>query len=282
MIYVWLSRFLYQATAGLPQRSATSEGCLRGLVSTERSLTPVDAGVMVWDRGEELTHTNETLLSVSGLYRPTKRKTCIREREIENVWVAPYGEHEWCLCVVLGVRVCVTFTSVCGDRRGVGFNSCYILWQLCDDAFRSVQKMWLTQCCSPQPQCQLHFLKPVLQLHATSLFYCHLFKPNDRILHHSIFAPKNNVNQHCAGENCDVVQSSGRNKAVQKSTHIFSNRSARNAQRRARDRHVQWIMNGYHCTTDALLFGVGQTSSILLILRKRLAGSFPVYRMKPL
>lgn len=42
-------------------------------------------------------------------------------------------------------------------------------------------------------------------------------------------------------------------------------------------REVLWIMNDQHCTTDALLFGVVQSGGILLILRKRLAGSFPVY-----
>lgn len=45
----------------------------------------------------------------------------------------------------------------------------------------------------------------------------------------------------------------------------------------AQEREVLWIMNDQHCTTDALLFGVVQSGGILLILRKRLAGSFPVY-----
>lgn len=43
-----------------------------------------------------------------------------------------------------------------------------------------------------------------------------------------------------------------------------------------------WIMNGQHSTTDTLLFGVVQSSGILLILRKRLADSFPVYRARSL
>lgn len=43
------------------------------------------------------------------------------------------------------------------------------------------------------------------------------------------------------------------------------------------EREVLWIMNDQYYTTDALLFGVVQSGGILLILRKRLAGSFPVY-----
>lgn len=50
---------LLQVHSSLP---ALSVGCLRGLVSTGRSLTPVDVGVRVWAREEEPTHTNETLL----------------------------------------------------------------------------------------------------------------------------------------------------------------------------------------------------------------------------
>lgn len=46
---------------------------------------------------------------------------------------------------------------------------------------------------------------------------------------------------------------------------------------RARDREVCWIMNGYLCDTDALLFSAVQSRGIPLILRKRLAASFPVY-----
>lgn len=46
---------------------------------------------------------------------------------------------------------------------------------------------------------------------------------------------------------------------------------------RERERNILWIMNGQYCTTDALLFGAVQSSGILLILRKRLAASFPVY-----
>ncbi len=78
MIYVRLSRFLYQATAGPQRRPVLSMGCLGGLVSTGRSLTPVDAGVRERGRGEEPTHTNETLLSVSGLHHPNKvEKECV-------------------------------------------------------------------------------------------------------------------------------------------------------------------------------------------------------------
>ncbi len=55
-------------------------------MSTGRSLTPVDAGVRERGRGEEPTHTNETLLSVSGLHHPNKVENvcvcvCVRERE---------------------------------------------------------------------------------------------------------------------------------------------------------------------------------------------------------
>lgn len=47
MIYVKLSRLLYQAVAGLQQLLALSVGCLGGLVSTGRSLTPMDVGARV-------------------------------------------------------------------------------------------------------------------------------------------------------------------------------------------------------------------------------------------
>lgn len=161
MIYVWLSRFLYQATAGPQQRSALSVGCLRGLMSTGRSLTPVDAGVRMWGRGEELTHTNETLLSLAGLHHPQCWK-CVFECETErNSMRSARGAYVQWLCVELGMSVWLLRLCVCGEG-GVGyFYSCYILWQQCDSTFRSVQTMRLTQRCSPQPQCKLHFLKPV-------------------------------------------------------------------------------------------------------------------------
>lgn len=164
MIYVWLSRLLYQAPAGPQQSAALSTRCLRGLVSTERSLTPVDVGVRVWGRGEEPARTNETSLSVCGLHHPTKRKMCVWEKEPETVWAG--------VCVVYGCNVCMLCGrmwdfSVCLCRGWGYFNTCYILWQQSDSRFRSVQKMRLTQRCSPQPQCNLHFLKPAPVLYAT-------------------------------------------------------------------------------------------------------------------
>jgi len=72
MIYVWLSSLLYRAAAGPQQRPALSVGCLGGLVSTGRSLTPVDVGVRVGTREEEPSHTNETHLSASGPHHPAK------------------------------------------------------------------------------------------------------------------------------------------------------------------------------------------------------------------
>lgn len=59
-------------------------GCLGGLLSTGRSLTPVDAGVRVHGRGEKPTHTNETLLSVPGLHHTAKWKMCMCEGETET------------------------------------------------------------------------------------------------------------------------------------------------------------------------------------------------------
>lgn len=162
MIYVWLSRFLYQATAGPQQHPSLSVGCLRGLLSTGRSLTPVDAGVRMCSTGGEPTHTNETLLSVPCVHHPTKWKMCMCERETETIWVGVGVVHMCSVCVVaFGVRVCDFCVCKCVWQVGGGyFYSCYILWQQSDSAFRSVQTMRLTQRCSPQPQCKLHFLKP--------------------------------------------------------------------------------------------------------------------------
>lgn len=60
---------------------------------------------------------------------------------------------------------CETSVSVCVGGGGY-FNTCFILWQQSDSRFRSVQTMRLTQHCSPQPQCNLHFLKPAPVLYA--------------------------------------------------------------------------------------------------------------------
>lgn len=43
------------------------------------------------------------------------------------------------------------------------------------------------------------------------------------------------------------------------------------------EREVFWIMNARLYTKDTLLFGAVQNRGILVILRKRLPGSFPVY-----
>lgn len=206
-----------------------------------------------------------------------------------------------CLCGCGWVWLCM---CVCGRGGSVGyFYSCYILWQRCDSTFRSVQTMWLTQHCSPQPQCKSHFLKPVpwhtRLLHITSL----LIKRRPRqiplaahstCMHSSAcslcvlccarFRHKNHANLLSFRQQSGAVRSWDTEKEVQKSTHISSNTSVHNAQRTVRkgEREVFEIMNGQHCTTDALLFGVVQSSGILLILRKRLAGSFPVYWTNPL
>lgn len=81
---------------------------------------------------------------------------------------------------------------------------------------------------------------------------------------------KNNVNL----QKCDAVH---RNKEVKK--HLFEHMRPQcpEESEKQREKEVLWIMNGQHCTTDALLLGAVQSSGILLILRKRLAGSFPVY-----
>lgn len=160
MIYVWLSRFLYRAAAGPQQCPALSVGCLWGLASTGRSLTPVDVRVEVWARGEEPPHTNETLLSVSGLHHPTKWKMCVRKTETETETVSRSVVVHMC-----NVFEGATFVSTFG--AGGYFYSCYILWQRCDSVFRSVQTVRLTQRFSPQPQCKSHFLKPVPLLYET-------------------------------------------------------------------------------------------------------------------
>lgn len=111
MIYVRLSRLLYQSAAGPQQCPALSVGCLTGLVSTGRSLTPVDVGVRVLARGEEPTHTNETFLSVSALHRPAKWKMCVHTL----VCVCVCGTELYKkMCVVHMCSICV-----CGEGRGV-------------------------------------------------------------------------------------------------------------------------------------------------------------------
>lgn len=115
MIYVWLSRLLYQAPAGPQQRAALSARRLRGPESTERSLTPVDVGVRVRGRGEEPARTNETSLSVCGLHHPTKRKMCVRERTRNCVSWGVCGAWVQCLYAVCeNVRLQCLFVSRVG------------------------------------------------------------------------------------------------------------------------------------------------------------------------
>lgn len=115
--------------------------------------------------GCELEKRNRlNLMRPSSLTQEKEKCACVREKKKLYEWEGVCGAYAECLCVMLGVSVCDF--HVCGKGRGY-FNSCYILWQQCDSTFRSVQTMWLTQHCSPQPQCKLHFLKPVPRLYGT-------------------------------------------------------------------------------------------------------------------
>lgn len=203
------------------------------------------------------------------------------------------------------VTVCACCLYVCGEGGWWGyFYSCYILWQWCDSTFRSVQTMWLTQHCSPQPQCKSHFLKPV-PWHMRILRITSLLIKNQTLLtalaarstcmhspacsfwmlHCSHFRHKKHVNMARSSSKVTLYTvETPRRKLGEASTYLQHTVSVYNAQRTVRKGGIEvfWIMNGQHCTTDSLLFGVVQSSGILLILRKRLAGSFPVYWTNPL
>lgn len=158
---------------------------------------------------------------------------------------------------VMSVR-CTWCKSVCDLYvcmwwwEGVGFNSCYILWQLSDDVFRSAQKMWLTHCCSPQPQCQLHFLKPVLQLHATSLLCCHLFEPNDTILHHSIFTQEQPSSTLCRRKWWSCAELRQKQSSSEKHPHFFQQKcpqSPEESEGQTCPMDNEWLPRHHRCIT---------------------------------
>lgn len=81
MIYVLLSRLLYQVATGPRRGPALSAARLGGLVTTGRSPTPLDAGVSAGAREGEPTSSNETSLSVPGPHHPAKLKMCVSVKQ---------------------------------------------------------------------------------------------------------------------------------------------------------------------------------------------------------
>lgn len=90
---------------------------LEDLVSTGRSLTPVDVGVTVHTRGKEPTHTNETLLSCFWSSSRSKVENvclcvCVREKNRNYV-----SRSVRCICAMSVRCVCV---RKCGEGNGGG------------------------------------------------------------------------------------------------------------------------------------------------------------------
>lgn len=130
--------------------------------------------------------------------------------------------------------------------------------------------MRLTLRCSPQPQCKSHFLKPWLYHGFMKLpANCHCsLKPDDAkaLIAHSIYTysqgyifwrdvhlePQKQWYSAVYRQNCDSEHSWDRNKEVEKSTHISSNISVYNAQRKAREKSPldnEWPALYHRCIT---------------------------------
>lgn len=158
MIYVWLPRSLYQTSAGPQQRPAR--------LRAASEAAPLQEGHRPrWMRGGSRCEPGERNLHAlmrphSLFYHPRKWRMCVCAKgEREYIWAGVSAAHMCSVCVC----GCVCMRQERTGGLGVYFYSCYILWHQRNSTCRSVQTMWLTQQCSPQPQ--LHFLKPAAWLY---------------------------------------------------------------------------------------------------------------------